>query len=76
MRAIVRQNAAIAFEKMGRGESFGHLFHLRIGKSEPNLGNFAGGEELIDKFDVGSQETDVVHFFFVRFRCTTPHAAP
>ena len=72
--AIVRQNAAIAFEKMGGGESFGHLFHLRIGKSEPNLGNFARGKELIDKFDVGSQETDVVHFFFVRFRCPAPHA--
>ena len=71
---IVRQDAAIAFEKVGGGKTFGHLFHLRIGKSEPNLGNFAGGEELIDKFDVGSQETDVVHFFFVRFRCPAPHA--
>ena len=72
--SIVGQKAAIAFEKMGGSETFGHFFHLRIGKSEPNLGNFAGGEELIDKFDVGSQETDVVHFFFMGFRCATPHA--
>ena len=72
--SIVGQKAAIAFEKMGGGESFGHLLHLRIGEREPNFSDFSGRKKLVDEFDVRTEKSHVVHALVVGFCCPAPHA--
>ena len=72
--SIVGQKAAIAFEKVGGSESFGHLLHLRIGEREPNFSDFAGCKELVDEFDVRTEKSHVVHAFVVGCCCPAPHA--
>ena len=52
--ALVCEEAAVAAEEVGAGESLGGFLHLGVGEGEPYLADFVGGEELPDELDVGA----------------------
>ena len=52
---------AVLFQKPGGRQSLAHLFHLRVGKRDPYLAHFAGGEKAVNKLYVCAQKSYIGH---------------
>ena len=48
------QDAAVTLHKISGCKTLGGLFHLRIGKREPNLAHLTRRKKTVNKFDVGA----------------------
>ena len=71
------EEAAVALEEQRRGEA-GILAaaELRVGESEPDLGDFARAEERVDELDPGAQEGDIAHRLLGGFLRSLPEPRP
>ena len=73
-QAVFLQKLSVQGEKTGSRESFAGFCHLRVGKGNPNFGNFSGCENRFQFFCVSTQENDVFHSFFFRGFRPCPHS--
>ena len=55
------QKFAIPFHKIGRSQSLGCFLHLRVREGKPYFTHFAFSKKTLDDFNIGTQESDILH---------------
>ena len=54
--ALILEETTVALHKVGAGESFARILHLRIAEGEPYLVNLIGSEKTVDNLYVGAKK--------------------
>ena len=72
--AAIGENFAVIVEKPSGSEALIHLFHLRVGKRNPNFRHFARSKHPVDDFDACAQKRHIFHAFGFHDFGTRPHA--
>ena len=70
----VFQEPTVALHKESGRQSFGGLLHLRIGESKPYLAHLTRRKETVYDFNIGAQESDILHARLQRLGSPRPHA--
>ena len=54
-------------------QGLGRLLHLRVREGQPDFTHFAFGKESVDDFDVGTEESHILHAFVQGISSPCPH---